>query len=179
MAAATTPEVEYERSVCQRYSKRICAYGLRHLRDVTAAEDLAQQVLLSVLQALRSGNVRNDQDLDRYVFGTCRNTVMAMQRGSARQRRIADATASLPQSYDAPWVLADKARLDSCLERLEKRARAVIIATFIDERDAEEIGRSMGLSAANVRVIRHRALAVLQRSLDTTPPEGTRAHDFA
>jgi RNA polymerase sigma-70 factor (ECF subfamily) len=169
MAAATTPEVEYERSVCQRYSKRICAYGLRHLRDVTAAEDLAQQVLLSVLQALRSGSVRDDQDLDRYVFGTCRNAAMAMKRGSARQRRIADATASvLPQSYDAPWLLADKARLESCLERLETRARAVIIATFVDERDAAEIGRSMGLSAANVRVIRHRALAVLQRSLDTT-----------
>jgi RNA polymerase sigma-70 factor (ECF subfamily) len=168
MAATTTPEVESERSVCDRYSKRICAYGLRHLRDGTAAEDLAQQVLLSVLQALRSGKVRDDQNLDRYVFGTCRNTAMAMRRGSARQRRIADATASiLPLGYDAPWVLVDKARLESCLERLETRARAVLIATFVDERDAEEIGRSMGLSAANVRVIRHRAIAVLQRCLDT------------
>jgi RNA polymerase sigma-70 factor (ECF subfamily) len=94
---------------------------------------------------------------------------MTMQRCSARQRRIADATAKvLPQGYDAPWVLADEARLESCLERLDKRARAVIIATFIDERDAEEIGRSMGLSAANVRVIRHRALAALQRCFETT-----------
>jgi len=160
-------EVEHERSICQRYSNRIRSYGLCHLRDGAAAEDLVQQVLLVVLQALRAGRVEQVDNLDTYVFGTCRNMVMDMRRGNARQRRIADAAATaLPDGYELPWALADRSRLDGCLEKLEARARNVVLATFVDERDADEVGRSMGLSAGNVRVIRHRALAHLHDCME-------------
>ncbi len=164
---ATTVETAQERSVCRQYLGRIRSYGLCHLRDDAAAEDLAQQVLLIVLQALRDGRVKDTGNLDKYVFGTCRNTVMDMRRGSARQRRIADAaSAQMPDGYEPPWELADRSRLDQCLERLEKRARTVVLATFVDERGADDVGRSMSLSAGNVRVIRHRALAHLHRCMD-------------
>lgn len=53
MNARTTIEIDPERSICQRYSNRIRAYGLCHLRDAASTEDLVQQVLLTVLQALR------------------------------------------------------------------------------------------------------------------------------
>lgn len=160
-------DAEQERAICQRYANRIRAYGLCHLREAAAADDLVQQVLLVVLQALREGKVNDVDNLDKYVFGTCRNMAMSVRRGDARQRRIADEAAkSLPERYDAPWDLVDRARLDRCLERLEERARAVVLATFIDERDADEIGRSMGVSAGNVRVIRHRALAHLHECMD-------------
>jgi RNA polymerase sigma-70 factor (ECF subfamily) len=160
-------EADRERSICQRYSNRIRSYGLCHLRDGAAAEDLVQQVLLIVLQALRGGQVEDVDNLDKYVFGTCRYTVMDMRRGSARQRRIADSTATaLPESYELPWAVADRTRLDQCLERLEARARTVVLATFVDERDADDVGRSMGLSAGNVRVIRHRALAHLHECME-------------
>ena len=87
---------------------RVC-----HLRDSTAAEDPLQQVLLTVLQALRSGRVNEVDNLDKYVFGTCRNTVMGMRRGQKRQQRIADATeVALPTSYELAWELADRDRLD-------------------------------------------------------------------
>jgi RNA polymerase sigma-70 factor (ECF subfamily) len=92
---------------------------------------------------------------------------MDMRRGNARQRRIADAAATaLPEGYEQPWALADRSRLDVCLDKLEARARSVILATFVDERDADDVGRSMGLSAGNVRVIRHRALAHLHDCME-------------
>jgi RNA polymerase sigma-70 factor, ECF subfamily len=160
-------EADRERSICQRYSNRIRSYGLCHLRDADAAEDLVQQVLLIVLRALRADQVTDVDNLDKYVFGTCRNTVMDMRRGNARQRRIADAAATaLPEGYELPWAVADRTHLDQCLERLEARARTVILATFVDERDADDVGRSMGLSAGNVRVIRHRALAQLHDCME-------------
>jgi RNA polymerase sigma-70 factor (ECF subfamily) len=149
---ATTLEADQERSFCQRYWNRIRAYGLCHLRDTAAAED-------------------HVDNLDKYVFGTCRNTAMDMRRGSARHRRIATAAATaLPDSYEPRWELADRSRLDQCLARLEARARAVVLATFVDERDADDVGRSMSLSAGNVRVIRHRALAHLQRCMGGEQP---------
>jgi RNA polymerase sigma-70 factor, ECF subfamily len=161
-------DAEYERAVCQRYGNRIRAYGLCHLRDAAAAEDLVQQVLLIVLNALREGKVDDVDHLEKYVFGTCRNAAMSMRRGEQRQRRIADEAASkgLPEGYEPSWELVDRGRLDGCLERLEARARAVILATFVDERDADDVGRSMGLSAGNVRVIRHRALVHLYECME-------------
>jgi RNA polymerase sigma-70 factor (ECF subfamily) len=137
------------------------------LRDGAAAEDLVQQVLLIVLQALRAGRVEDVGNLDKYVFGTCRNAAMDMRRGSARQRRIADAAATvLPEGYELPLAVADRTRLDTCLQQLEARSRSVVLATFVDERDADDVGRSMGLSAGNVRVIRHRALASLHQCME-------------
>ena len=160
-------DAEQERAVCRRYASRIRAYGLRHLRDSATAEDLMQQVLLDVLQALREGKVNDVANLESYIFGTCRNMAMSIRRGDARRRRIADeVTRELPERYEAAWDLVDSGRLDRCLERLEERARAVVVATFVDERGADEIGRSLSLSTANVRVIRHRAMAHLHQCME-------------
>jgi RNA polymerase sigma-70 factor, ECF subfamily len=154
---------ENERALCERYAGRIRAYGFRHLRDGIAADDLVQHVLLSVLQALREGRVEDRDRLDAYVLGTCRNAVMDMRRGVARQRRVAErAAAGLPEGYEPQHLSVDRARLEQCLHALEARDRAVVLATFLEDRDADEIGNAMQLSAGNVRVIRHRALAKLQ-----------------
>src|SRR5262249_35190967 len=128
-----------------------------------AVDDLVQHVLLSVLQALRAGRVEERDRLDAYVLGTCRNAVMDMRRGVARQRRVAERAASgLPDGYEPKYLTVDRMRLEHCLRELEARDRAVVLATFLEDRDADEIGSAMQLSAGNVRVIRHRALAKLQ-----------------
>ncbi len=153
---------EDERALCEKFAGRIHAYGLRHLRDRPAAQDLVQHVLLSVLQALRAGRVEEPTRLDAYVLGTCRNAVMDVRRGDARQRRVAHASAAgLPEGYEPSLLQVDRARLEDCLRRLEARERAVVLATFLEDHDADEIGRTLSLTAGNVRVIRHRALAHL------------------
>src|SRR5262249_41820158 len=102
-----------------------------------------------------------------YVLGTCRNAVMDMRRGEARQRRIAELAAQeLPVGYEPTWVGPDRVRLENCLLELEARERAVVLETFIEDRDAEEIGRALKLTSGNVRVIRHRALVRLQVCMD-------------
>jgi RNA polymerase sigma-70 factor (ECF subfamily) len=152
-----------EREICERYAGRIHSYGMRHLRDVSASQDLVQHVLLAVLQAVREGRVEEPARLDAYVLGTCRNAVMDMRRGDRRRERLAaEAGATLPERYEPSWIAVDKHRLEHCLRGLEPRERAVVLATFVEDRDADEIGAAMSLSAGNVRVIRHRALARLQ-----------------
>jgi RNA polymerase sigma-70 factor (ECF subfamily) len=158
---------EDEHAICEKYGNRIKAYGLRHLRDPAATQDLVQYVLLSVLQALRAGRVEDLERLDAYVLGTCRNAVMDMRRGEARQRRVAvESTAGLPEGYEAASLEVDRARLSQCLFHLDARARAIVIATFVEDRDTEEIGQTLNLTPGNVRVIRHRALAQLQACLE-------------
>jgi RNA polymerase sigma-70 factor (ECF subfamily) len=156
-----------EREICEKYAARICAYGLRHLGSRPAAQDLVQHVLLSVLEALRSGRVDDPARLDAYVLGTCRNSVMDMRRGDARRRRVAEeSTAGLPVGYEPASLEVDRGRLEDCLRRLEPRDRSVVLATFVEDRDADEIGRTLNLTAGNVRVIRCRALVRLQACIE-------------
>jgi RNA polymerase sigma-70 factor (ECF subfamily) len=156
-----------ERGICRQYAGRILAYGLRHLRDEERARELVQHVLLAVIEALRAGRVEEVDRLDAYVFGTCRNAVRDMRRGAARQRRIAErAAVELPADYEPVWPRIDRGRLEGCLQGLAARDRAVVLATFLEDRDAAEIGATLSISAGNVRVIRHRAVARLQACVE-------------
>lgn len=156
-----------ERAICHRYASRIRMYGLRHLRDEQAAEDLVQHVLVAVLEAVREGRVEEPERLDAYVLGTCRNATMDMRRGDTRRRRLAErAQSGLPEGYEPAWPRVDRARLENCLRGLEPRELAVVQLTFVEDRDAQEIGKALELSQGNVRVIRHRALARLQTCVE-------------
>jgi RNA polymerase sigma-70 factor, ECF subfamily len=155
--------VPNELELCRTYAGRIRGYGMRHLRDPVAAEDLVQYVLMTVLQAVRAGKIEQPDRLGAYVLGTCRYAVRDMQRGEARQRKVAAQNAAvLPDGYEPSWPRVERTRLEMCLMKLDVRDRAIVIATFAYDRDADEIGRAFELSPGNVRVIRHRALAKLQ-----------------
>jgi RNA polymerase sigma-70 factor (ECF subfamily) len=164
-------DCDSERELCRRYAGRIRGYGLRHLRDQAAAEDLVQHVLLIVLRAVREGRAGDPERLDGYVLVTCRNSVMDMRRSETRQRRLATRSSEgLPDGYEPEWAAADRHRLEHCLRQLDPRDRAVVLATFVQDRDADEIGRMMQLTPGNVRVIRHRAIARLQGCVEGAAP---------
>jgi len=167
VSLASAVQSEDERAICEKYASRVYAYGLRHLRDRAAAQDLVQHVLLAVLQALRAGRVEDPSRLDAYVLGAARNASMDMRRGDARRRRVAEQSAAgLPEGYEPPSLEVDRARLEGCIHGLDARDRAVVVATFLEDRDADEIGRTLNLTPGNVRVIRHRALARLQACIE-------------
>ena len=52
------------------------------------------------------------------------------------------------------------------LERLAERERSVVAMSFFADQPADQVGTALGLSGANVRVIRHRALGRLRQCLD-------------
>src|SRR5215471_20328401 len=79
---------EAEAEMCRRMGPRIRLYGLRHLRSSSAADDLVQQVLLKVLEALRSDRLREPDKLARFVLGTCRMTVTDQRRSLHRQQEL-------------------------------------------------------------------------------------------
>src|SRR5262247_1552046 len=79
---------EAETEMCRRMGPRIRLYGLRHLRSPSAADDLVQQVLLKVLEALRAARLREPDKLAHFVLGTCRMTVRDLRRSSQRQEEL-------------------------------------------------------------------------------------------
>ena len=60
----------------------------------------------------------------------------------------------------------DGHRLRRCVEALKERERSVVVLTFYDEQTSREAAHALGLSEANVRVIRHRALKLLHACME-------------
>ena len=157
-----------EAEVCRRMGPRIRLYGLRHLRSASAADDLVQQVLLKTLAALRAGRLRDAMKLAPFVLGTCRMTVLDLRRSQQRQEQLLEEYGhTLVPSQREPAPL-DGDRLARCVGALNERERSVVVMTYYDEISASEVGRSLGVSEANVRVIRHRAIKQLRSCMEGT-----------
>ena len=58
------------------------------MRNEHAAEDLTQQVLITTLEALRAGRLREAEKLVSFVLGTCRMTVLDLRRNAQRRDRL-------------------------------------------------------------------------------------------
>ena len=83
-----TGDREAEAELFRRMAPRIRLYGLRHLRDVTASEDLTQNVLITTIEALRQNRLREPEKLASFVLGTCRMTVLDLRRGAQRREHL-------------------------------------------------------------------------------------------
>jgi RNA polymerase sigma-70 factor, ECF subfamily len=181
-STADTPEAQAARRIAQAppgqareaeaelyrlLAPRVRRYGLRHLRDAHAAADLMQQVMALTIEQLRSGRLREPERVLSFVLGTCRLTVMDQRRGERRRedllQRYADAL-PVADLHIAPRL--DHQRVADCLERLPERERSVLVMSFYDDQPSEAVGRQLGLTAGNVRVIRHRGIDKLRRCVD-------------
>ena len=152
-----------ETELYRRLAPRVRLYGLRHLREPHAAADLVQQVLLMTLERLRAGEVREPERIASFVLGASRMTVIEMKRGNRRREALLEAWGGAEEAYEEPEPLAlDADRLAACLQELSERERSVVVLTFFSESPAEQVGAELGLSAGNVRVVRHRALGRLR-----------------
>jgi RNA polymerase sigma-70 factor (ECF subfamily) len=173
MAVAPARDRDAEGELYRRLAPRVRLYGLKYLRDASAAADLAQDVLLMTLQRLRGGEIREPERVVSFVLGTSRQMVIDRRRGEARRQQIlARFAEDLPQSEPPSPAALDIARLRSCLERLSERERTIVLLSFYDERQAADVGNEIGLSAANVRVIRHRSIERLRVCLGWSDEAG-------
>src|SRR5689334_10101545 len=162
-AAAPRTDAAAEAELYRLLAPRVRLYGRRHLRDDEAAHDLMQQVMLMAIEKLRAGELREPERIASFVFGARRMVTLEIRRGARRRETLLEKYgADLEIADIAPPPRLDEARVAACLQRLAARERTVLIASFYEDEPAERVGATLGLSAGNVRVIRHRALQRLR-----------------
>jgi RNA polymerase sigma-70 factor (ECF subfamily) len=150
---------EAEAELFRHMAPRIRLYGLRHLRYEYAAQDLVQEVLITTLEALRAGRLREPEKVASFVLGTCRMTVLDMRRGAQRKERLLEQFgADLLRPAPSSMPQLDHDQLTRCVQSLRERERVVVVMTFYEEQTGSEVASFLGISEANVRVIRHRAI---------------------
>lgn len=167
--AGRAPDSAAEAELYRRLAPRVRLYGLRHLRDRHSAADLAQQVMLMTLERLRAGKIREPEKIASFVLGTSRMSVLEMRRGTRRREALLETWGNSTEAFETPEPLAlDPDRLAGCLEGLSERERAVVVQSFFADRQADDVGAELAISAGNVRVIRHRALLRLRECMGAT-----------
>jgi len=148
-----------ESELYRRFAPRVRLYGLKHLRDESDAQDLAQQVLLVVIERLRAGEVRTPDQIASFILSTSRLLAGAGERKTWRRDHLA-AQFQVTNPYAEPTLdSSDLAAVERCLHQLADRDRRVLLLTFYAEKNSSEIAAELGVTGTVVRVTRHRALA--------------------
>ena len=138
-----------ETELYRRFAPRVRLFGLKHLPDRSAADDLAQQVMLVVITRLRAGEVREPDQIGSFVLGTSRMTVAGQRRGDRRRAAIVARFEPFDEATEAPNDLAlDSRRLAPCLAALRERERTIVLLTYYADRSATEIGTTRSTQAS-------------------------------
>lgn len=157
--AAGDPETETH---FHAYFSQFLSLKLRSRRfDPDRAADIRQETLFRVLKTLRKGNgVAQPERFGAFVNSVCNNVVLEGFRGAGREtpeepgRELRDHGVDL----DRGLVSAERKKLvREILDELPERDREVLRLVFFEEMDREEICARMGVEAAHLRVVLHRA----------------------
>jgi RNA polymerase sigma factor (sigma-70 family) len=154
-------ESEAEAELVERFHCRIFAMALARTGDREVARDLAQEVMISVLCALREGRLHNHDGLAGYICTTTRNRISYYFRGRSQRNEVAlpaEVEIDLPdpeQCFDS----AERSELaQQAIQSLKASDRTLLQLSLIDGLSPAEIAAGMGLSSEVVRKRKSRAL---------------------
>jgi len=147
------------------YYPRVYNYAFLQLGDIQAAEDLASEVMLKVLESIRKYRFRGTP-FSAWVFRIARNKLIDLHRRRKRHGEV-DLTEPLAAVQISPEVLAERAldrgQLHLALKYLTDEQRQVIVLKFIEGFDNASIARILRRSEGAVKSLQHRALNSLRR----------------
>ena len=154
-----------ESELCRRFAPAVRAFARRRLRSVEAVEEFAQDVLLALVEALRTGRVEDPERLGGFVLGICRNLAHDRVRQRERRTLLWETYGRALESVSVEAVEGESyeiAHLEDCLSQLSKRAREVVRLGYVEARDHEQVAAALAISPAHARVLRHRTLSSLR-----------------
>jgi RNA polymerase sigma-70 factor (ECF subfamily) len=157
------------RELLARLAPAVRAYARRRLAQREAVEDFTQDALLAFVEAVQANRIDDPTRAASFALGICHN--LARERAKVRDRRqnawerFADFE-GVTEAHEP--ALLERARLEDCLSLLTGKAQRVLRGSFFEEASDAEIAETMALSAANVRVIRHRSISALRQCVESS-----------
>ncbi len=169
----TAPEVtrSLEDDFVSHYWDRVRLFALRRVHDSAAAEDVAQEVLRRVTEAVRAGRVEDHAALPGYVFKTALYVCLHHGRSAGREARALDRFARGAEGAagdDALFRLITaerRAAVRLALERLNADDRNLLRLLYFQQVEPAEIARLLAVTPETLRVRKHRALRRLAEAL--------------
>ena len=159
--------------LASRFWERLRLFAARRLGSVADAEDVAQETLRRVTEAVRAGRLRERDALPGFVFQTALNICHQQLRSADREARSTERLAAErePEPPSALTSLITKERAEGvhrALARLAPDDRELLRLIYFQELDPEVIARQWGLTPGALRVRKHRAIQRLAQLVDDT-----------
>lgn len=175
LARVTAGDRAAEATLCARFVPAVRLFWRRRVRTKDAVDELVQDVLLVLVEAMRKGAVEDPERLGGFVLGICKN--IARDRAKQRERREqlweqfgADL---LSLEADAPSMATEETmRLEECVSGLSLRARTLLHLSYYESKSHHEIAAELEVSEANARVMRHRTIEALRECMKKPLPWG-------
>jgi RNA polymerase sigma-70 factor (ECF subfamily) len=142
------------------FGDRVRFLVLARTRDPEVARDLAQDVMLAVVRALRTDQLRDPERLAGFVYGTARNVINNYLRVRSRSPKEdpIDAALHVASAVEPADTSERLALVRRTLATLDATDRRILLLTLVDGLKPGEIGARLGLSAEIVRARKSRAL---------------------
>jgi len=160
----SVPPTVLEEQLAGRFAERVKLFAARRLQDAAAADDVAQETLRRVVEAIRANRIVNQEALPGFVFQTARNICLHWVRSTAREQSAfarLQRESSEPRAADAlaALVTAERAQaVKAAIGRLTSDDRQLLGMMFYEELETDLIATRLGITAMAVRVRKHRAL---------------------
>ena len=162
---------EYQEDALQAlyevYYPKVYNYAFLQLGDVQAAEDLSSDVMLKMVESIKSYKFKG-LPFSAWVFRIARNRLIDLHRRRKRRGEV-DLSESIAGTLASPQVMAERAlergQIQVALKHLTDEQRQVIVLKCIEGFDNRSIGGIMGRSEGAIKSLQHRALGSLRRIL--------------
>ena len=161
--------------LADRFFDRLRMFAARRVRDRAAAEDVAQEALRRVMEALQAGRIENPEALPAFVFQTARHVCQHHERGTARRERaftrLAGEDRARPPAADPLSALLREERrrqVRVALDALAPADREILQLFYVRGLETETIASKLGVDPGAVRVRKHRATRRLEEQLTDT-----------
>jgi len=129
-----------------------------------AIEDARQETFARFFVALRKGTILQPERLGSFVNSICNNVLKEQYRSRGRDTALDDdegADGELPAReanlLDALQSKQMEKKVREILNKLPERDRRLLREVFLEERDKDEVCRTLGVDRDYLRVLLHRA----------------------
>jgi RNA polymerase sigma-70 factor (ECF subfamily) len=152
------------------FADRVYRHILYRTGNPADSEDLTQQTFLKAWQAMGRYRV-TEVPFVAWLLTIAHNAVVSHFR-SKRDHVPLDLDLPLPDTSAGPQEEAERkfhqAAVRRALAKLPHDQQQVVVMRYLDEFDYADIAKALKKTENNVRVIAHRALKRMQRSLEAT-----------
>ena len=131
------------------------------LRSASLADDAKQETFARVLAVLKQkGGLTNAASLGAFVNSVCNNVIMEQYRSSNRAFGFDEGFDPPDKNIDMDRTLVSeeaKKQVNKVMAKMPDRDRRLLKATFLDEKDKDQVCREFGVDRDYLRVLLHRA----------------------
>lgn len=156
-------------SLLESFRPRLLYFALNRLRDRTMAEEVVQDTLTIVLEALRDDRIEDRAKLAGYIFGVAKNLVLKALRARALEGNAGsdgeptDAGSWIEDGEAALLLEEQRQQVRAALGQVSSADRDILERTFVAGQSLEEIAATLRIPYAAVRKRKSRALQRLRK----------------